>query len=125
MVIVLAVSSFIIFGTLLIVFMIQWLVHRDMTIDESQCYDYGGYMSFIEQFDKIEQNHAKVDYQGSAIWGYNNDRQWPITIISSWGEITFEHKGMILYPISFLLVNLYLYKYFKKLSNKRKVGLWQ
>lgn len=105
-------SFIIIFIFLILVLLISWHVHLSMTIEyckRKNC-GWGSYDEFIEQFKICELQ--KYEEKTFSFRNNINNSQFSNSIIK------FKGKGMLLYPIAWLRVNLYI----KNLTKKHKIG---
>jgi len=104
------VSFFILF----IIYVIDWVTHRQMTKDFCNYYDEGNFKKFLKEFRKRKW---VIDPKfPDSLFGKEKDRNEIHASI-----ISFNGKGMVLPFISYLKFKRYTNKILKEENEKRKV----
>lgn len=107
--------GFAILITFAFMFLIAQTTHKNMTVDNTQIWDYGTFESFKREFEKRKWNHE----------GWDNsffDRLTNSQIHA--GIVSFDNKGMVLLGLHYVKVYFYLRPLCKKKTKKQK-GLWK
>ena len=112
--IILCVISLIILVIGFILWMVSWIVHISMNIDQNKPYDWCTFKTFKREFDKYKNKlHADDTFRNSIFL----DK----TVYLHASIIEFNDKCMILYPHSWLRYCIWKRRF---VSNRQR-GLWK
>lgn len=97
---------------------VNWNTHRFNTINKTNVWGYGNFKQFKKEFNKIEWRYDSLfpssffcaDPRGTEIHA---------------GVIKFNNKGMVLTPLAYIPVHIFLYRMKKRTKfTKKYKNLW-
>jgi len=105
-------------GSALILLSIDWSVHRKMTVDNCNTWDYGNFEAFKKQYSTIDWKRR--DQWSDSVFDYQSDSEIHASIIK------FKGKGMVLTPFSYLQYWFWHRKHVHRCrKDNRSRGLWK
>lgn len=112
----------VILGLLFILYMATWFSHYVMTKSNAKAWGFGTYKKFLSEFSKKEWERD-VNYSWS-FFGKNWSGVRRLDYIHAC-IIKFDDKGMVLNPLSYLLVIAFLFKHRVHGPKTYEKGLWE
>ena len=102
-------------GVFIVVYGIFWVVHINMTKESTQKYGWGNYETFLREFKKCNWENRGWE---ESLFDYETNSQLHASIIK------FKGKGMLLDPLSYLRVVIFVRRYIKNHIDEKEVVQW-
>jgi len=100
---------------LVIIYIMLWIVHIEMTKENTQKYGWGNYEKFLREFKKYNWENGGWE---KSLFDYETNSQLHASIIK------FEGKGMLLDPISYLRTVIFVRRYIKNHIDEKEIVQW-
>lgn len=100
----------------LVVWLMLWLIHRGMNIDECKPYDYVNFKTFIREFEKYK-NDPNLTCNCRSIFLSKDDME--ILFLCA-DVVRIDNKCMIFYPLDYIKYKIWI----RKNGAHRIKGLW-
>lgn len=109
------VTATLVVGIIILVILVNWVVHLAMALDDNKPRGWASYRKFKEEFEKVDGWFHQEEYRDSLFSGnYSIEKRSRTDEIFA-QMITFNYKNMLIIdPISYLMVQLYVKNYIIK-----------
>ena len=104
----------------------RWSVHVSMNLDQKLPYDFVTFKTFLKEFNKYKYHHSLRKEKNAIFLDKDNKHVYIHADI-----VKFNYKCMILYPVSFLIFQIYIMNFTQNKKVKeskvryRVKGLWK